>query len=118
VIVGETIKQEFANVREEHPNNLVRVTIDTGKCCFNISRRPVENDSEATRGGRRGSIKRPVRPWIVYCSKAIPEAAFDVSSKRIPNDFKINWPLQDANKNIAETGGDIKVTEGAAAAAL
>jgi hypothetical protein len=118
MILRETIKQVIANVRDEHPNNLVRVTIDTGKCCFNISRRPVEKDTDATVSGRRGSNKRPVRPWIAYGSKAIPEAAFDVVSKRVPTDFKINWPLPDANKNKGDLSGDMEVSEGAAAAAL
>jgi hypothetical protein len=121
IILRETIKQAIANVRDEHPNNLVRVTIDTGKCCFNISRRPVENDNDATdaaRGGRRSSNKRPVRPWTAYGSKVIPEAAFDVVSKRIPTDFKINWPLPDAKASKSDPPADMEVSDGAAAAAL
>jgi hypothetical protein len=120
-MVRESIKQVINNVRREHPNNLVRVTIDTGKCCFNISRRPVSNDSPpgaapdtgngtSTGLGEAASTKKP-RPWIVYGSKVIPEAAFDVDTKRVPTDFKINWPLPDCKKPPSnEEEGDMEVS--------
>jgi hypothetical protein len=93
-MVRETIKQVINHVREEHPSNLVRVTIDTGKCCFNISRRPVNNADGNADG-----------------SKAIPEVAFDVDTKRVPADFKISWPLADLKKNhtAGDDDGDMEV---------
>jgi hypothetical protein len=93
-MVRETIKQVINHVREEHPSNLVRVTIDTGKCCFNISRRPVNNADGNADG-----------------SKAIPEVAFDVDTKRVPADFKISWPLANLKKNhtAGDDDGDMEV---------
>jgi hypothetical protein len=115
-MVRETIKQVISNVRREHPNNLVRVTIDTGKCCFNISRRPVSEDQPGAASGSgtgpgksAATNKKAPRPWIVYGSKVIPEAAFDVDTKRIPTDFKINWPLPDL-KSTPPNEGDMEVT--------
>jgi hypothetical protein len=90
-MMRETIKQVINKVRLEHPNNLIRVTIDTGKCCLNISRRPVKTSKGASSNGS-GNERRP---WISYGSKTVPEAAFDVTSKKVPDGFDIQWPLPD-----------------------
>jgi hypothetical protein len=84
-LVRECIKQVVTNVKKEFPRNLVRVTIDTGRLCFNVSRRVISENKEEK------------NPWILYGSLSIPEEVSTGFDKKVPADYRISWPLKKKN---------------------
>jgi len=74
-ILREAIRQIIEDQKEEHPDNLIRVRVDTKKMAFKIARRP--------RGGSWINSTKTVK---------IPEDCLDVDSRNIPENFRIEWP--------------------------
>jgi hypothetical protein len=80
-LVRECIKQIISKVKTEHPEHLIKVTVDCTKMCFKVSMK--------ARGD--GTV---VMPWIPYWTTIpIPEEAQNFNIRRVPEDFKLAWPL-------------------------
>jgi len=74
-ILREAIRQIIDDLKEDHPNDLIRVRIDTQKMCFKMARKP-----------KNGS-------WILIAKTIpIPDDCLDVDSRTIPENFRISWP--------------------------
>jgi hypothetical protein len=81
VMVRESIKQIISKVKTEHPEHLIKVSVDCNKMCFKVSMK--------ARGD--GTV---VMPWIPYWTTIpIPEEAQNFNIRRVPEDFKLTWPL-------------------------
>jgi hypothetical protein len=94
----ECIKQLVEKMKKEFPKNQIRVTIDTGKMWFNVSRR------------EPGSKEDP-KPWIRCQSVPVPEEALDTETKKIPQGFKITWKTGTASA-ASGTGRAASVSDG------
>jgi hypothetical protein len=93
-VVKESIRQIVGKVKSEFPDNLIRVNVDTNNMCFKISRKE--------RGEKR--------VWIPYkCTVPVPDAALDVHLKKVPEDFKISWPVSPRKNSRPST--DAEMTE-------
>jgi hypothetical protein len=80
ILVRECIRQIIAKYKGEFPESLIRVNVDCNNMCFKAARK------------EKGAGDR-IMPWIP-CGPAIPipEAALDVLTRKIPEDFKLSWP--------------------------
>jgi len=75
-ILREGIKRIIEKYKQEYPDNLIKVLVDTRKMQFKISRR-VTKDSE----------------WIKFPKTIpIPDQCLDVTERDIPEGFRIPWP--------------------------
>jgi hypothetical protein len=79
-LVRECIKQIISKVKQEVPNSLVRVNIDTNKMQFKIS----------TKGKPTGTEKAVWAPYKL--TVPIPETVIEGGSRRAPEGFEIKWP--------------------------
>jgi hypothetical protein len=79
-LVRECIKQIIGKAKQEHPDDLIRVTVDTNNMQFKVSHRgPSKGDEKSS--------------WIPYKNQIpIPESAMDVHARRVPEGFSVPWP--------------------------
>jgi hypothetical protein len=104
-LLRECIKQIIGKVKQEHPNNLVRVVVDTKTLAFKASYR-------ASKKGDEKSSWTPYRQSI-----PIPESAMDVYARRVPEGFSIAWPetkspRKNSNSNTETSSNtEMEVTE-------
>jgi len=73
-ILREAIRQTIANVKKEHPTNLVKIIVDTKRMVLMVSRRP-EKGAKWFR-----------YPYFV----PIPDACLDVDSRQVPDGFQVH----------------------------
>jgi hypothetical protein len=90
-MVRECIKQIISSVKAEQPDNLVKVTVDTGNLCFKVATK--------VKGG-----KDEKNPWVPYrCTVPIPPEAMDVSKRRVPDGFKCIIPKPQSPRKKSQT---------------
>jgi hypothetical protein len=81
VLVRECIKQIVSNLKPNFNNHAFRVNIDCQNLSFKVATKEKCNKDE-------------VREWVPYGKGIpIPEAALDVSIRRVPENFKLPWPV-------------------------
>jgi hypothetical protein len=79
-MVRECMKQIVNEVKQVHPDNFVRVNVDTNKLVFKVARKPPKGDPD---------------PRWKYDVKdvPIPVEAMNVTIRQVPKDFKITVPV-------------------------
>jgi len=75
VILREAIRQIIDELKDQFPDNLIRVRVDTKKMVLRPSRKP--------KSGTWEKIAKEIK---------IPEDCLDVESREIPENFRIEWP--------------------------
>jgi hypothetical protein len=76
VPVRECIKKIVSEVKKEHPDNYVKVAVDTGKLAFKIARKPPKS--------------APDRLWKYdYNDVPVPAIVMEFGGRKLPDDFKI-----------------------------
>jgi hypothetical protein len=90
-ILRESIRQVWDAVKVDYPEHYIRVKVDTEGMCLKVDKRPiVENVS----GGKK--------IWSHVGSVAIPTEALDVTSRDVPEGFKVrNIPR--LNKRVSSS---------------
>jgi hypothetical protein len=87
VLVRECIKQIVSNLKPTFTNHAFRVNVDCQNLSFKVATKEKCNKDE-------------VREWVPYGKGIpIPEAALDVSIRRVPENFKITWPVVSPHKS-------------------
>jgi hypothetical protein len=80
LMVRESIKQIVNMVKRDHPDNFIRVTVDTDNMVFNIARKPPKG--------------APDTRWQYgYPNVPIPDCVMDTSVRRVPEGFKLDLPF-------------------------
>jgi hypothetical protein len=95
-MVRECVKQIINEVKTVYPDNFIRVTIDTDNMVFKVARKPPK--TAADRNWQYGKVDIP-----------IPAAALDISTRKVPKDFKIELPAASPKKATEKVSE--KVTE-------
>jgi hypothetical protein len=92
-MIRERIKQIITKVKQEHPNNLVKVTVDTNSLVFKAAHRA------SSKGEGKGN-------WVHYKQPIpIPESAMDVNIRRVPEGFTLAWPENSPPKSPSKASG-------------
>jgi hypothetical protein len=92
-MVRECIKQIVSEVKKVHPDNFVRVNVDTNKCVFKVARMPPKG--------------APDPGWKYDINEVpIPAQAMDVWTRQVPKDFKIEVTLAKANEPVQVNNAD------------
>jgi hypothetical protein len=78
-VVRECIKQLVDRVKKRHPDNFVRVMVDTDNMVFKVARKPPKDADDPSWQYRQGDIP-------------IPDIALDLSLRRAPRGFKLDIP--------------------------
>jgi hypothetical protein len=105
-MVRECIKQIVNEVKKVHPDNFVRVNVDTNKYVFKIARMPPKGAPDP---GWKYDIKEV----------PIPTEAMDVWTRQVPKDFKVEvfWikasvlPQNNNNEPVGDISDEMSVTE-------
>jgi len=75
MILREAIRQIIETVKEDHPDNLVKVLVDTRRMVFKVSRRPRGED------------------WIKLPKVIdIPVECQEIDAREVPTGFQVTWP--------------------------
>jgi hypothetical protein len=85
-VVRECIKQLVDRVKKRHPDNFVRVMVDTDNMVFKVARKPPKDAEDPSWQYRQGDIP-------------IPEIALDLSLRRAPRGFKLDVPDSPSKKS-------------------
>jgi hypothetical protein len=92
-MIRECIKQIISKVKQEQPNNLVKVTVDINSLAFKVAHRA------SSKGEGKGN-------WIHYKQLIpIPESAMDVNIRKIPEGFTLAWPENSPPKSPSKSPG-------------
>jgi hypothetical protein len=78
-VIRECIRQLVARVKTRHPDNFVRVTVDTDNMVFKVARQPPKDAEDPSWQYRQGDIP-------------IPDIALDLSLRKVPRGFKLDIP--------------------------
>jgi hypothetical protein len=84
-VVRECIRQLVARVKNRHPDNFVRVTVDTDNMVFKVARQPPKDAEDPSWQYRQGDIP-------------IPDLALDLSLRKVPRGFKLDIPDSPSKK--------------------
>jgi hypothetical protein len=79
-ILRETIRQVINGVKVHYPDYFVKVTVDTGRMCLNVSMRP-KLAPGSTDEKCWYSLDQPV---------PIPQECLDIYARKVPDNFKVN----------------------------
>jgi hypothetical protein len=78
-VIRECIRQLVARVKSRHPDNFVRVRVDTDNMVFKVARQPPKDAPDPSWQYRQGDIP-------------IPDLALDLSLRKVPMGFKLDIP--------------------------
>jgi hypothetical protein len=98
-LIRECIKQIIGKVKQEHPENLVKVVVDTNNLVFKAAYRASKKGE-----GKSGwtSYKQPI---------PIPEPAMDVFARRVPDGFTVPWPENKSPRKNSNSNTEMEVSE-------
>jgi hypothetical protein len=86
VLVRECIKQVVNHIKPSFTNHAFRVNVDCTNLCFKVATKEKCGKDE-------------VRDWVPYKKVIpIPDLALDVSIRKVPENFKITWPVDSPRK--------------------
>jgi hypothetical protein len=98
-LIRESIKQIITKVKQENPDNLIKVNISVEKKCFKV-------------GLKAKAVGDEKVNWVPYkVNIPIPEVAMDVNIRRVPEGFTVPWPEPKSPRKSSSSNVNMEVTE-------